>query len=373
MGRDRADHDRGTTGKPRSGLILGLGLAWAVTFGPEALAQSSGGIGPIGPSLAADSELGSVDPPSSAPIARPWDEVVGNSLFGRLRPDLWRPLGLSGLFREGWDEQYAPAPDLGGEGAPRQTWIGNADGAFYRLFVFSFGYARSLPGNANANAYNGGFFLFTPISRRFEIGWFVPFVTSTPDFLGPAGGNRYWTDAGDLTVAPRVLLAEDRRYSITTNLYARLPTGSVRNGNGAASLSPDLEFWLNPPGRWVLRGGLGVTVPTNETRARLPLLSLAPFTGFNASPSSLTSFDARFAIGKYLTPADARILPSLVPYLSANLHTALSGGHATYFSLTPGFRFGLGNEWYFLGGIEVPLVGPQPFQTLTTFQIIKNF
>ncbi|WP_406698857.1 hypothetical protein V5E97_08225 [Singulisphaera sp. Ch08] len=297
---------------------------------------------------------------------RSYLETAGASLFGPLRPGSWRPLGVGSLLSEGWNEPYAPAPG----DAPRQTWVNNADGAFYRLFVFSFSYARDLPGGGDA--YNGNYFLFTPLSRRFELGWFVPFVTSAPDAARPTGaGNR--TDFGDLTIAPRVLLAEDRRYTVTSNLFVRLPTGNARNGNGAASLSPDLEFWANPFDRWVVRGGVGVTVPTNYSSAAATLQRDNPWTGFNASPSPFTSFDARLAVGHYITPADARFFKNFVYYAAANLHTELGGGDSTYFSITPGFRFGLGNEWYVLGGLEVPLVGPMPFETQTIFQLIKNF
>ncbi len=299
-------------------------------------------------------------------------DVIGQSLFGPLRPERWRPLGLAGFLSEGWDEAYAPVPSTDGTSriAPRQTWINNADGAFYRLFVFSFGFARGLPGNADL--YNGSYFMFTPLSRRFEIGWFFPFVVSDPRSPGKSPTN-YDTGVGDLTIAPRFLLAEDKRYSVTSNLFVRVPTGNGLNGNGVASLSPDVEFWANPFGGWVFRGGAGVTTPTNLSPAKIALLSGNPWTGFNASPSTFSSFDARFAVGKYITAPDAKFLPNLVVDVAANLHTAISGGNATYFSLTPGFRFGIGNEWYLLGGVEVPLVGPLPFQTQTIFQIIKNF
>lgn len=297
-------------------------------------------------------------------------EVAGASLLGPLRPEEWRPLGVDTLFTEGWDEVYAPAPDPGMDGAPRQTWINSADGAFYRLFVFSFAYARGLPGGGNA--YNGEFFLFTPLSRRFELGWFVPFVTSSPNASTPFSSANL-TDFGDLTIAPRILLAEDRRYSITSNLFIRLPTGDARNGNGSASLSPDLEFWANLSRRWIVRGGLGVTIPTNYSPESAALQRANPWTGFNASPSPFTSFDARLAVGQHIRPPEAPIFKNFVYYVSANLHTELSGGNSTYFSLTPGFRFGLGREWFVLGGLEVPFVGPLPFETQTIFQVIKNF
>ncbi|HET6882768.1 MAG TPA: hypothetical protein VFI31_21550 [Pirellulales bacterium] len=306
----------------------------------------------------------------STPAPQPLGRVIAQSLLGELRPELWRPLSLRDFFREGWNEQYAPAPSGEEQIAPRQTWINNADGAFYRLFVLSFGYQRQVSGNADA--YNGNYFLFTPFSRRFEVGWFLPFVNSSPDLLAP-NSNRTYTNVGDLTVAPRFLLAENRRYTVTSNLYVRLPTGNIQNGNGAASLSPDIEFWTNPFKGWVVRGGLGVTVPTNNTPSRQTILDMAPYTGFNASPSAFTSFDARLAIGNYITSQDARFIPNFVYYLSANLHAPFKPGNPTYVSLTPGFRFGIGKEWYLLAGVEVPVVRPKPFTTQPIFQAIKNF
>lgn len=362
---------RSTSVRPWVRLVLGLGLAWGGLAGGPAPAQSPEESAPAEGRPGWADLVPVVDEDASSATDRlPLIEVMGRSLLGRLRPDLWRPLGLGTIFSEGWDEQYAPAPDVAGEGAPRQTWINNADGAFYRLFVFSFGYQYGLPGNGTA--YVGDFFIFTPLSRRFEVGWFLPFVQSTPNLVNPRATS-YATNAGDLTIEPRILLAEDRRYAVTTNLYVRLPTGSIANGNGVTSLSPDVEFWTNPVGRWVIRGAAGVTVPTNVTRDRIPYLSLAEFSGFNATPGTFTSFDARLAVGQYITPPDAPIFKDFVYYAAANFHTALSGGNATYFSLTPGFRFGIGNNWYVLGGLEVPMVGPLPFHTQTIFQMIKNF
>ncbi len=300
----------------------------------------------------------------------PWFEVIGQSALGPLRPEHWRPLGLGNLFSEGWDEPYAPVPISGTRAAPRQTWINSADGAFYRLFAFYFGYLDGTPGNGTS--YLGELFVFTPFSRRLEVAWFLPFVDASHNLLN-ARGFPYSTTVGDLTIAPRVLLAEDRRYTLTTNLYARLPTGSIVNSNGAATLSPDLEFWVNPVDRFVIRGAVGVTVPTNQTAARQPYLDRSPYSGFNATPSSFTSFDGRLAVGRYITSPESRFFPNLVLYVSSNLHTALSGGNATDFTLTPGFRFGLGNHWYFLGGLDVPLVGPLPSHTQTIFMLVKNF
>ena len=51
----------------------------------------------------------------------------------------------------------------------------------------------------------------------------------------------------------------------------------------------------------------------------------------------------------------------LVFYLSANLLQTIDGPSTNTVSLTPGFRTHLGGNWYFLGGVEVPVTNAKPF------------
>lgn len=297
------------------------------------------------------------------PETRP--ELWRESLVGPLDPACWTPLGVTEFLQTGWDRPY----DSIDHDVPRQTWINSTDGAFYRLAVLSGTWAEGTP--EVSDTANGSLFLFTPLNRRFEIGWFLPFRLIAPAPSAPAVDTTRGT--GDLTVAGRFLLAEDKAYSVTANCYVRCPTGTPETGNGVASLSPDLEFWANPLGKWVVRGGIGVTVPTNLTAASLPLLEANPWTGFNLSPGPFTSLDARFAAGYYITSADAPAFKHLCGTFATNFHTQVSGGTMSYFSITPGMRTGIGRDWYLLAGFEVPLVGPLPFANQTIVQAIKNF
>src|SRR5215470_11006490 len=56
-------------------------------------------------------------------------------------PSRWRPLTLDTFFTEGWDQAWA-SPINGSGGAPRQGWIGAADGVFYRPGIGTFSYAH---------------------------------------------------------------------------------------------------------------------------------------------------------------------------------------------------------------------------------------
>ena len=64
-------------------------------------------------------------------------DTITESIFGQPDPNTWRPLPLSTLFSEGWNEAWVPSPN-GSGGAPRQGWINAADGNLYRLWFFTF-------------------------------------------------------------------------------------------------------------------------------------------------------------------------------------------------------------------------------------------
>ena len=57
--------------------------------------------------------------------------TITESIFGQPDPDDWRPLPLSTLFSEGWNEPWVTSPN-GSGGAPRQGWINAADANLYQ-------------------------------------------------------------------------------------------------------------------------------------------------------------------------------------------------------------------------------------------------
>ena len=100
-------------------------------------------------------------------------DTITESIFGQPDPNTWRPLPLSTLFSEGWNEAWVPSPN-GSGGAPRQGWINATDGNLYRLWFFTF--AQAFNNDPKGNAYLGSYTLFTPLSRRLELIINVPFV-----------------------------------------------------------------------------------------------------------------------------------------------------------------------------------------------------
>ena len=94
----------------------------------------------------------------------------------------------------------------------------------------------------------------------------------------------------------------------------------------------------------MLRGGAGFFVPfghqsIDEVGAR-------------------ASFVANFAFGYYFTPHDLTPFGDLVWYLSTNVAQTIDNNNSpsrNTVTLTPGFRTHLGQNWYFLGAVEVPV------------------
>ena len=278
----------------------------------------------------------------TAPASAQSDNVVWESLAGDVyEPGRWRPLDFRTLFSDGWNEAWASPPN-GEGGAPRQGWLNAYDGVFYRLFLLTFNYAHDVDGHGGDN-YLAGLTAYTPLNRRFQLRWDVPFVTSGPD----------GTTWGDLQITPRLLLSESRNFTHSLDVTVRMPTGDKDLGAGIGAVSPVWNFWYNPWSGLVLRGGVGGFLPyENDTRE---------------------SFTANFAPGFYFTDHDMAPFGDLVGYVSTNLNQlsdnqlgGLTVPNNTTVTITPGFRDYLGANWYLLGGVEIPVTNPQSFD----FQIL---
>ena len=282
--------------------------------------------------------------PGAAPVAV-WVEMgifdtIIESIFGQPDPDTWRPLPLWTLFSEGWNEAWVPSPN-GSGGAPRQGWINAMDGNLYRLGFFTF--AQGFNRGDKGNAYLGSYTLLTPLSRRLELITNIPFVLRNNAVTGlpiidpnqPAGStSKSHTGFGDISFTPRVLLHETKDFSLTSELSILTPTGTRPLAGKTTVLTPAVGFWNNPAGGWVIRGGLGLAIPTN------------------GSGDNLIS---QLAIGNTFTDHNVPLLGDFTLYLSTVVNTPLSNGNQTSVTLTPGMRTHVGNDWYFLAGLPTPV------------------
>ena len=310
--------------------------------------------------------LGSIVPPADG--SQP-PQAPGVHRVGRARDRSWtsrttrysatptprprkRPGGRSALgtfFTDGWNEPYIEPP-AGSGGAPRSGWVNSFEGTFFRAWFLSFAFANG--GNRNGNQYLGDYTIYAPLNRRFELRIDVPFIQSNKGGANDTYHNRF----GDLVVSPRFLLSATRDFSQLFALNVRTPTGSQLNGNGVDSLSPHYQFWYNPYGNWAVRGGTGVTIPTNGVGGG-------------------TSYFANLGVGRYWKGADDALLRHQWLTLVANFNTPPPGGAPgpTYLSVTPGYRVQIHDGWSFLAGVEVPLTSHSPFAAQPIFLLVKEY
>ena len=276
----------------------------------------------------------------AAPVELGLFDTIAESLCGQPDPNTWRPLPFSTLGCEGWNEAWVPSPS-GSGGAPRQGWINAADGNMYRLSFFTF--AQGFNEAPAANAYLGAYTLLTPLSRRLMLITNVPFVVQNNAVTGlpindpnqPAvTTSQSHTTFGDVSFTPRVLLHETKDFSLTAEVAVVTPTGNQPLA-GNTSLVPAFGYWYNIAGGWVIRGGLGVSIPTNV--------------------SGNDSLISQLAIGQTLTDHDVPLFGDFTWYVSAVAGTPLSNGGPTSVALTPGLRTHLGHDFYLLAGMPIPL------------------
>jgi hypothetical protein len=293
---------------------------------------------------------------SAPPREMSFLEAAEESIFGDVyaEPTRWRPLSLSTLFSEGWNEPWA-SPVPGGGGAPRQGWLNASDGVFYRLVIGTAGYAHDL--NDNGDGYTGGVTLYTALSRRLELRTDLPIVNSSR--IG--GTSDRHTTAGDFQLTPRIMLSESEDVSQSFNVTFRAPTGDVDNGTGIAAITPSYEFWANWWQGLVVRGGAAIFVPYNHDGVR--------------EGGARTTFLGNLSVGYYFTPHDLTPVGDLVWYVATNLAQATDdrGPSTTTLTFTPGFRSHLGCDWYALGGVEIPATNPEPFDYQVLAGLMKVF
>ena len=295
-------------------------------------------------------------PVAAAPVERSYTfgEMISESVFGDVyaEPSKWEELGYGNLFSRGWNRPWV-SPPAGGGGAPRHGWLNAYDGVFYRLSIATFGWAH---GTGNySDSYTGMLTSYTPISERFEIRTDIGLASNR----GPGGGSQ--TNFADFIITPRILLSESKEQTQSLDLAFRTPTGNSYNGQGYASINPTYNFWTNYWKGLVVRGGLGFSIP---------------YSGEIAAVGARSTFNANLAAGYYFTNHDAAPFGDLVLYVSNNFSQVIDNrgpSSTTTFSMGPGFRDHLGDNWYLLGAVDVPVTNPKPYDYQVFGGIMKVY
>jgi hypothetical protein len=315
-------------------------LAPPVPYRTSDFTPASGGPAyqPAGPDLSFSAH--EVPQPAASGAELGLVETATRSIFGTPDANTWRPLPLSTLFSEGWNEAWVPSPN-GSGGAPRQGWINAADGNLYRLNFLTIAQGRNEA--PRGTAYLGAYTLYTPLSRRLELITNVPFylrnnvegglpVNGPSEQMGTMAQDQ--TGFGDVSFTPRVLLHETQDFSLTAEVAVTVPTGTQPLAGNRTTLVPNVSFWNNIAGGWVVRGGASVLFPTD---------------------GSGDEFIGQLAVGQTLTDHDVPLFGDFTYYVSMVVNTPLGNADQTRVTLTPGMRTHLGHDWYFLAGLRFPV------------------
>jgi Putative MetA-pathway of phenol degradation len=247
----------------------------------------------------------------------------------------WTPLG-SLPFDQELFAKWVPVPN-GESGAPRQGWLGTADGFFTREVHLAYTYVDA----DGPDAEQGLARFHLPFTRRLWAGLEVPFYQDR-------GGE---SDFGDITLNTQLMLVEKRNISLNAGIGWRLPTGSDSFGNGIFGVQPQLNLFTDVGGGFSFRGRVAYDFPDSG----------AP-----------ESFILNGAIGQTVTDHGKAPLGDLTWYVASTWREFNNG--PTFVSVTPGMRTHLGGNLFLLAGIEIPLTNTaQFFKEGFTVQLVQGF
>ncbi|WP_285711623.1 hypothetical protein [Erythrobacter oryzae] len=247
----------------------------------------------------------------------------------------WTPLG-SEPFGQELFAKWVPVPN-GESGAPRQGWLGTADGFFTREAHLAYTYVDG----DGADFHQGLARLHYPFTRRLWAGVEVPFYQDL-------GGS---SDFGDITLNTQLMLVEKRNVSLNAGVGWRLPTGSSSFGNEIFAAQPQLNLFTDVGGGFSFRGRVAYEFPDSGVPE---------------------SFILNAAIGQTVTDHDRAPIGDLTWYVASTWREFDNG--PTFVSITPGMRTHLGGNLFLLAGIEIPLANSSSFfNEGFTVQLVQGF
>lgn len=322
----------------RPASLLATGLACGLAAAPALAAEDAASEAPPAPRapimLTSTSAAAAADSATAVEAAA---AAAASAAAAQDSEDLggWTPLG-SEPFGQELVAKWVPVPN-GDSGAPRQGWLGTADGFFTREAHLAYTYVDG----DGFDAHQGLARLHFPFTRRLWAGLEVPFYQES-------GGD---SDFGDVTLNTQLMLVEKRNISLNAGVGWRLPTGSDSFGNGVFAAQPQLNLFTDVGGGFSFRGRVA----------------------YDFSDSGAPeSFILNGAIGQTVTDHDKAPLGDLTWYVASTWREFSNG--PTFVSVTPGVRTHLGGNLFLLAGIEIPLTNTsQFFREGFTVQLVQGF
>jgi hypothetical protein len=276
-------------------------------------------------------------------------ETVFQSIFPKHAPKReWTPLCCNTFFSEDWLVPHI-APPSGPGGSLRQGWVGVPDAFFNRQIVGIYNYARGA--NGAPNEQTGAFLIESPISRRWDVGFIVPFVDNLQ-----GNGRSSTTGFGDVTIENRLLLHETADLTVSLNFNIRTPTGDATIGDHRTILIPYLAFYKDLCRGWSVRGAAGIEDPVNGPNGQ-----------------RINTLFQSLGVGQTITPHDVKLFGDFTYYVCANVREHLNTSTNVFMSITPGIRTHLGRDWFLLFGVDIPVTANAGFRERFNVILVKGF
>jgi hypothetical protein len=272
------------------------------------------------------------------------------------------PLTLGNFFTAGWDEDFTRRSSEGR--APDLALLRVQTNFMEREVRVNYAYTNNIHNAKQENLTSLDYFLAYAFNRRFMLEvlgneqW-VDGRGKNPDLSGPTA-----------RLVGRVQLVSTAESSYSFNFQTIAPDNSL--GQHQTTLSYGLAGFEDLTNRLGLyRVGLYYSVLFD---------SLAGPHGKGAKQDDV-QYD--ITVAKTLTAPDTPWVGNFTLFLEAFAQTDLDGDRSgtTLVSLTPGFRFNLGKvpgikvgiDNWLMGGVDIPLSGPKPWDAVYRFTYIKNF
>ena len=270
------------------------------------------------------------------------------------------PLYLCDFFSTGWDEDFTRRDSEGR--APDLALLRVQTNFMERELRVNYFYQNNIHNGKQENLTNLDYFIAYAFNRRFML---------------EVVGNEQWVDnvkppdvsGADARFVGRFQLISTPDSSYSFNFQAAAPDNGI--GQHQTTLSYGLAGFEDLTPHGLYRVGLYGSVLFD---------SLA---GPHAAGAKLDDVQYDITIAKTLTPPKMPYIGNFTLYVENFAQTDLDGSNAghTVVTVTPGFRFNLGKvpclklgiDNWILGGVDIPLSGPPPYDAIYRFSYIKNF
>ena len=271
------------------------------------------------------------------------------------------PLTLWNFFTEGWGQEYTRRSSE--DRAPDLALLRVQTNFMERELRINYAYTNDTHNAKQSNLTNFDYLIAYAFDRRFMVE-----VYGTEEWVDGRGDNA--SEAGPTArFVGRVQLISTADSSYSFNFQVIGPDTGL--GQHQTTVSYGLAAFED-----LTRLGL----------SRVGLYYSVLFDGYDGPHAvGATEEDVQYdiTIAKTLTPPDTPYIGNLTVFLETFAQMSLDGEHkdSTLVTLTPGIRFNLG-KWgwpnlgldnWVMGGVDIPVSGPKPWNSVFRFTYIKNF